>query len=187
MDLIRYIDEQDNGEDTNLLSTQIGKFMPPWNSDKTMDEQFIKVVEMCIMLLSNTIESSKAKYAAEEIVKTTIKNQENPNIVVFDTYLPAIEYIIDENEFRSGYSKILYMVFPSKRGGWSINAVSVKGDRFKQIMPFPEEWRGKEGEELAKLTDGHAKFVHSVGFCATAWTKEDAIALAEKSIAMQMR
>ena len=184
-DFMRTIDMHDNGEEFNMFSLQVGKFSPVWYGDEDLTVAFGKAVRFCLQALTNCIKDAKGKVLARDVVKKAIAEQETPEIVVFDKSLPAMEYVVDENERRSPTEKILYMIAPSSRGNWSIPAVGVKGDRFAQLLPFPEEWRGKSPEELAKLTNGLATFVHPTGFTASADTKENAIALANLSIKVQ--
>lgn len=116
----------------------------------------------------------RAERAAYEQVREQIQEQSGP-VLFLERALPWKEAV-------SG-TGILYVVYPSARGGYSIQAAPVGKNTTELKKPFPGSWRGRTGEELAALTGiSGFGFCHPGGFLCAADTKEDARRIAEMAL-----
>ena len=71
---------------------------------------------------------------------------------------------------------IKFVVHPSNRGGYCSIAVPSEKGSLELKCPFCEEWRGKDTEELRKISGIKTlNFCHKSGFMVSADTKEDVI------------
>ena len=78
---------------------------------------------------------------------------------------------------------VLYVVFPSIREGYNVQAVPDKPEGFGQRKALPESWAGLRGEEFAKKCGVEkAIFCHPARFICGASTLEDAVRLAIKAV-----
>ena len=96
-------------------------------------------------------------------------------IIVTERYLP-VGALEDKEE-------VLYVVSPENRsGGWALRTMRKNKHEFGNRKDLPQEWAGKSGEELAKVSGvPDAIFCHLKLFLAVAKSKEGAIALAKKA------
>ena len=128
-------------------------------------------------MLSNAI--SKAK--AQSLVDEGIENSKN-GIMNLERFVPWQEYIFSSVNPKA--KEILFVVFPSNRGGFNCQCVPDFLGGFGQRNPLPETWRGLNGEQLRKASGVEsAIFCHPAGFMCSAGTREDAIKMAEIAMA----
>ena len=82
------------------------------------------------------------------------------------------------------YKEPIYTVFyKSKIDAWQIVAIDKDDSTFKVRKLFPEAWRGKRDEELAKasgIIDSY--FCHNAGFICMVKSRENALLLAKKAL-----
>ena len=96
-------------------------------------------------------------------------------ILILSKFVPWKSVVID-----SGYK---YVVYPSNRGGYSIQGVPVSTEDNTLICDFPKSWCGKEADELRKISGIKTlRFCHPNGFMAAAETLEDAVKAAKLSL-----
>lgn len=143
------IEDQDNGakdENGNLirnpLSEAVKAFNPSWNSSESSDEAFMRAVDFLKLVIENELRRTRASEEAETVLADAVKNQEN-GIVVLDKFIPC-GYLKNNKDIR-------YIVFPSQRGGWEVQA----NDR---AVGLPKAW-------LTNKPSG-CDFVHPNGFVA---------------------
>ena len=192
-DLIQGVDATDNGampkpetESTGPVvrnmsfSNAISGFNPTWDSNEDSDEAFAKAVEFAEIVFENTLKNATAKAKAQEIVEEAIeKSQEH--IMVLDRFVPWQEVIFSSENAKA--SEVLFVVFPSNRGGFNWQCVPDVLGGFGQRKPVPFEWKGLSGENLQKVTGiTTATFCHAAGFLGSAETFEDAYALAKLAV-----
>ena len=192
-DLIQGVDATDNGampkpetESTEPVvrnmsfSNAISGFNPTWDSNEDSDEAFAKAVEFAEIVFENTLKNATAKAKAQEIVEEAIeKSQEH--IMVLDRFVPWQEVIFSSENAKA--SEVLFVVFPSNRGGFNWQCVPDVLGGFGQRKPVPFEWKGLSGENLQKVTGiTTATFCHAAGFLGSAETFEDAYALAKLAV-----
>lgn len=185
-DLIEQIDAIDNGQFPQIdapykvktLSDVYKIFNPSVFSNQNENEQFLKAVNFSKELLINEINHAVSKVKSIEIVNNLL-NKNEKKYLLLDKPLPYLETLLKHEKGNN----ILFVIFPSERGGYNIKTVPKSYEDKTYRLSFPKEWGGKTKEELQKLSnfDGLV-FVHSTLFIAVTTTKEEAIALVEKLI-----
>lgn len=184
--IIQTIDAEDNGIEIfkNIfdgvspycLNDFISVFNPIW-SDKNKNslDNFKKAVNEAKIILEREIEKNKADILSKNKIDEIYKNTLDKRILIFDE-----DYSWRENVQK--YSETLFVI--KKEVNWNVVAVNLNNEKFKNRLDLPEEWAGKENEELAKITGvSDAVFCHNGKFLCVAKSKEGAIALANKAIA----
>ena len=149
-------------------------FNPSYKSNQDENEQFLKAVSVAQTILSLEIERIIGKEKAKVKVLEEINKQNGP-ILVLDEYLPYEEVLLNTPKAK----EILFVIFPSNRGGYAINTVPIDVTNRIDRLSFPLEWAGKSGVELEKETGIiGSKFCHTNRFLVTAKDKETALSLA---------
>ena len=90
--------------------------------------------------------------------------QNNPKATSSDVLEKLAEYIPFEDAIFNHPlgDKILFVAYPSNRGGYAIKTVSKNsGDRTSRKL-FPEEWAGLQGKELESVSG-----IPGLNFCHT--------------------
>ena len=181
--LIQGIDAVDNGVMPSVqypvqalsISSIISGFIPSWDSDKTMEDGFMRAFRFARTVFGNTLSNAAAKAKAMQTVLCAMEQTEGP-ILVLDRYIPWDCAVRSTEQFQ-------FVVYPSLRGGWVWQCVPDKGGRFTQRKTVPPEWCGLNGQTLRELTGIQtATFVHQKGFIGGAGTKEDTIAMARLAL-----
>ena len=181
------IDAVDNGQiertddvQVMTISGVISAFNPNWDEKANADDSFMKAVEFAEVIFDNALNSAISKAKAKTGVERAIENSAN-GIMILDEFMPWQDYIFNStNEKATG---ILYVVFPSNRGGYNVNAVPDAPGSFGQRKPLPENWAGLRGGDLAEVSGvATANFCHPAKFICGADTFDDALALAKKAV-----
>ena len=184
-DFVEQIDAIDNGFFPKIeanykiktLSDVIGLFNPSYQSTEEEQSQFLKACEVARSLfkeeLLNVIGKVKARHKLLTILsKTTTK------YLVLDEYLPYLDTILNE-----GYDNILFVIFPSNRGGYTIKTVPVSATDRTDRCSIPINYAGLTGRELEEVS--HIKgltFCHKNRFIMGCDTLETAIKVVEQII-----
>ena len=84
----------------------------------------------------------------EKINKILDNLNENDKYIVLDKFLPYEETILNNPKANN----ILYVAYPSSRGGYAIKVVPKSIDDKTARKLFPEEWAGLENEELESVS-----------------------------------
>lgn len=95
-------------------------------------------------------------------------------------------HIFDLEEETNAVGQIKYVLYPDDRNQWRIQAMSAdRLSSFANRLPLPEPWRGLRDSELSKAcgVEGGV-FVHAGGFIGGNQTRDGALAMAQKAIAM---
>lgn len=186
--IIQGVDSVDNGTMTKTehsvqtvknmsFSNIISTFNPTWNSDEDSDEAFIKAVEFAEVVFDNTLKKAIAKAKAQDIVEEAIENSKE-HIMVLDQFAPWQEFIFSSENTKA--TDILFVVYPSNRGGYNWQCVPETPGGYGQRKKVPDEWKGCSGETLRQITGVEtASFCHPAGFIGGAETFDDAYALAK--------
>jgi uncharacterized UPF0160 family protein len=174
--LILAIDAHDNGivpDDPYRpydVSQLIHQFNPTWLDDESADEAFMAAFELAKGVFEREVKNYLAAIRAENEVKSSPRLAAD-RVLVLDRYLPWKGAIGKDDP-------AMYVISPSMRGGYQIQAVPVSPCSMELRKPFPAEWRGKSSD-LADVTGiPGSNFCHTAGFIASAETKDAAIALA---------
>ena len=164
------IDKADNGIEGNLISCAISSFNPTWEEEQTHENEashFWQAEKIAEQILTRIIKTANATYNAEEEVSNAEVVDEN--ILVMDKYVPWQDYM-------DSRPKLLFVVFPHKRGGYAIQKVPLTRGSFAGRCQFPEKWLGNPPKELGMT------FCHTGNFLACCTTKEEAVNAARIAI-----
>lgn len=165
---IQPLDESDNTGIKNAIADLINDFNPGWESDSNGDREFFDAVEFAGKILKNRIDNILASNRAYEILEEKLKENQDNDILVLERSLPWRKKLIPTD--------IKFVVHPSNRGGYCSIAVPAEEGSLELKCPFCEEWRGKDTEELRKISGIKTlNFCHKSGFMVSADTKEDVI------------
>lgn len=171
---IQPLDESDNTGCDNMLATIIEEFNPGWDSKLTYDECFWKAVEMAEVILRNHFESVEGMQRGRVLVQQSMRESDG-RILVLSVYAPWKREVIG--------SSYQFVVYPSNRGGYSIQGVAVSSEDHTLVCGFPKEWWGAEADELQRMSGVWGlRFCHPNGFLCAAETKEAAIQTAEYAL-----
>lgn len=187
-ELIQGVDAIDNGVlpkidyPARVLSSSaaISCFNPTWDSSDSCDDRFLEAVRFAETIFNNVLENCASKAKAKNIVENAIKSSSN-HIMVLNRFVPWQDFIFNSSYLEA--KSILFVVFPSIRGGFNWQCVPILPNSKKQRKPVPNEWRGLSGEELQKATGiPGATFCHPAGFIGGATTLDGAIKMATLAI-----
>lgn len=181
--LIEGIDAQDNGikpEDEDIfymnISTIISGFNPPWYSEQSEDESFHEAVEIGVPILENTIKRRIGVIKAREKVNLAYKKRKRSEVLVLDTYCPWQEALRDIDQ----QGQVLFVIYPNKE---NYAMQTVKDEDRETRKYLPEDWAGKENQDLSKITGVEdAVFCHTGRFIAVAGSLEGIQKMAEIAI-----
>lgn len=170
--LVYAIDQADNGVKQNLLSTSIKAMNPNWNSDETEDEAFLKALSVAKDILKATINSANASVEATDAVLESYLSSPSEEILMLDKYLPWTKTVHNDPKLKN----VLFVVYPSKRGGWNVQTVPKEPGQYVNRMDFPTDWLGHADPERG------ITFAHTANFLLSCETKEQAIAVAQEAV-----
>lgn len=187
-ELIAGIDAVDNGVLPGVdypvkpasVSNLISGFNPNWDSEQKPDDAFLEAVSFAQGVLARAIASAESKARAKDIVDAAIEASEN-QIIVLPQFAPWQEYVLASTDAKA--ADALYVVFPSNRGGYSIQAIPDAIGSFENRKPLPEAWRGVSASDLQEVSGvSDANFCHPSGFIGGANSLEGATEMARKAI-----
>lgn len=169
--LIQPIDADDNGVFPTLdypiqnltFSNIISGFNPKWdNENDNQNDSFIKAVEFATIVFENALENAISQAKAYFIIKEALEKSEN-NIMILNEHLPWKETLFEIDNPKA--KDLLFVVYPSNRGGYNWQCVPESIGSFGQKKSVPSEWKGLYGEELQKISGiSTARFCHPNGF-----------------------
>lgn len=186
-DIVEQIDANDNGQFPKIESNHrvttlpdvFKLFNPKVFSNEEENTQFIKAVEVARTILEEEILYAITKVKTKEIIIDKLKNNNNKNYLVLDKYLPYEETILTEELGKD----ILFVIYPSKRGGYAIKTVPKSIEDRSLKLPFPKEWKGLRDKELEEKSNIKGLiFCHSSQFIATVTSLDVAIEVVNKII-----
>lgn len=116
---IQPLDESDNTGCDNDIAKIIGEFNPGWDTEQDYDGCFKKAVEFAKVILVNHFNAVAGILRATELVKADMEKCDG-EVLVLSKFAPWKNAVID-----SGYK---YVVYPSNRGGYSVQGVPLSAD-----------------------------------------------------------
>jgi uncharacterized UPF0160 family protein len=165
-DLVLPIDKADNGIYNSTLASAIGQFNPAWNN-KTVSQDDCFTLAQCSAeaILHSYIDRANAEAEAETAVleSEVIDNK----ILVLQQYMPWQSVVVEQ------MPEILYVVFPSQRGGYNVQTVPASSGSFTPRKGFPTEWLGNPDESLGMY------FCHTGNFLLSCHEQDQAIRCAQ--------
>lgn len=176
-DFVQPIDLSDNTGKENMISQIISDRLPTWQEESVqIEEAFWKAVEFARDILEQRFRQIRAERDAYEAVYQQAL-QCDEAILYLEQALPWKEAL------QKCGREILYVIYPSKRGGFNIQAVPDREDKNRLRHPFPHAWRGAGPQELQKMTGiKELTFCHISGFLSAAETLEGAYGVARLAI-----
>jgi uncharacterized UPF0160 family protein len=183
--LVRGVDATDCGKAAHVvgscasLSAAI-HWMNPIGSAMAEDrhEAFMAAVGVATDILAGAAQTVKAWIDGRRTVLEA--ERYNQHTVVLTEYAPWQEHLFQ----RPDQEELLYVIFPSERGGYMVQQVPVAPDSFDGRKPLPEAWAGLRGEELAEINGiEDSIFCHPGRFCGAAESLESAIKMADLAAA----
>ena len=187
-ELIAGVDALDNGVYPSVnypatvasFSSLVSGFNPNWDSEVEPDDAFLEAVSFAQGVLARAIETAESKARAKTLVDTAIAESED-RVIILPRFAPWQEYVLTSDDPKA--ADALYVVFPSNRGGYNVQAIPDAVDSFGNRKPLPEAWRGLRDGDLQEVSGvADATFVHPAGFIGGAATLAGAIAMARKAI-----
>ena len=174
------IERTDGGVQVMSISGAISAFNPNWDEKTDADECFLKAVAFAEIIFDNALAGAIAKAKAKAGVENAIEKSAN-GIMILDEFMPWQDFLF--NSINRKAADILYVVFPSNRGGYNVNAVPDAPGSFGQRKPLPQSWAGLRGSELAAASGvATANFCHPAKFICGADTLEGALQMAKKAV-----
>lgn len=163
------------------FSDCIAALNPTWEEDPVYTETaFNEAVELCDKVLRRQIERVKSIRKAEDVVEAAIEKSDT--IMHLERFVPWQGHLMRSENPKA--NDILFVTYPSLRGGFNAQAVPIKGSNQNRML-FPAEWHGKSGDDLTQLTGvPNAVFCHKAGFIVSAETLAGVTSLARKAIAI---
>ena len=167
-DLVEGIDGDDNGVFPKIeapykaktLPNIIKIFNPSFDSGEDESTQFLKAVSLAQSILEEEIYYINGKViAAKKINEIIEENDPNAKYLVLEEFLPYEDAILNNPKADN----ILFVAFPSNRGGYAIKTLPKSLDDKTARMPFPEEWAGLQDKELESVSK-----IPGLRFCHTA-------------------
>lgn len=177
-DLIEGIDADDNGifpkieADYKVKTTSniVKLFNPSFNSDEDESEQFLKAEALAKMIFEEEILYINGKVIAAKKVECLLENRnKEKKYLVLDEFLPYEETLLNVEAANN----ILFVAYPSNRGGYAIKTVPKSLEDRTARMDFPKEWAGLCNEELENVSKINGlKFCHLGRFIVSCANKE---------------
>lgn len=172
---VQPLDESDNTGCHNVLASIIDEFNPSWDSEESYDDCFWRAVKMAEEILRNHFEAVAGIVRAASLVRKAME-ESNGSILILPKFVPWKNEVIG-----SSYQMVVY---PSNRGGYSVQGVPIEHGDTALVCAMPEEWRGKDAPELSQISGiASLRFCHASGFLAAADTLEGAVQAAQTAIA----
>ena len=164
-DLVEYIDADDNGFFPKIDAKYMVKtlpgiikiFNPSYLADEDESTQFEKAVSLAKIILEEEILYINGKVYVDKQIQELLEDiNENDKYIILNTYLPYEESVLNNEKANN----ILFVAFPSNRGGYAIKTLPKSIDDKTARLEFPEEWGGLEGKELQEVSG-----IKGLSFC----------------------
>jgi len=142
----------------------------------TRDAAFERAVEWVVPVLKAALDEAAEFTNAR---KSVIEAESVGGVLVLEAFSPWGEHVFE----RPDQAALLYVLFPSERGGWMVQQIPVRAGSFEGRKPLPEAWAGLRDQAFRDVTGvDDATFCHPGRFCGGAESKAGALALAELAI-----
>lgn len=151
------VERTDNGLGHNPLSSFLSSFNPNWDETETSDEKFQQALEATLTVLNTAIRSAEADAKAEAAVSEAVTAAQD-GVVVLPQFMPWKSVVCKNEEAK-------FVVFPSNRGGFNLQAVPPVASSMDFRIKIPAETAEADG----------CTFVHPAGFMATFESEDQAI------------
>jgi uncharacterized UPF0160 family protein len=155
------------------VSGLVSSFNPTWDSEASFDDAFVEVCRWAAEAFENEVERAISSARAESLVREAYAKADG-GVMILDRFLPWQKPLLEVDE----NGDVLYVTFPSIRGGYNVQCVPASLETFEQRKPFPDSWKAcPEATGIADCT-----FVHANGFMAACESLDGAVALARAAV-----
>lgn len=176
-DFVAPLDVSDNTGEKHILAKVISEFNPGWDSKESPDVAFERAVAFAKVILENHFDKVQGFLRGKDLIRQYME-ENNGELLIMPQFVPWKQEVVG--------SSYQFAIYPSKRGGYSVQGVPVSDEDRSLVCEFPEEWWGKTEEELKKLSgEDSIRFCHASGFLLTAETLDGAIRICK--IALENR
>ncbi len=171
---VQPLDESDNTGCSNTLASIIADFNPGWDEDVPTENRFWDAEGVAKTILKNHFKKIKGFERAESLIKEAMEKSDGTTLIL-ERFAPWKQLVVG-----SSYKTVLY---PSKRGGYSVQIVPVSMDDPTLVAHYPEKWWGAPKENLPGISGiDTLNFCHPSGFLAAADNFDDAMKIAKSAI-----
>ena len=166
-DFVEGIDADDNGVFPKIdaiykvktLSSVIKLFNPSFDSEEEESTQFLKAVRVAKEIFNEEVLFANGKVIANKKVNDILDNiSSNSKYLILDEFIPYEEALLN----RTDMNNLLFVAFPSNRGGYAIKTIPKSLEDKTARCEFPEEWGGLSEKELES-----ASGIDGMIFCHT--------------------
>lgn len=138
-------------------------------------EAFDSAVVLCRCILRGVFRQA-AEWVEGRLAVACARRQ--GRVLTLDKWVPWQEHVLA----RADQAELLFVVYPSLRGGWSAQQIPVEPHGTEGRKPFPETWAGLAGAELQAASGvPDAIFCHNSRYMAAAESMAGAVLLAAKA------
>ncbi|MCI1955239.1 MAG: MYG1 family protein [Oscillospiraceae bacterium] len=164
---IQPLDADDNTGCGSQLADAVGAFNPVWDSDRSPDDCFAEAVEFAEGILRRKLAGIFSVQRAKALVERALAGAQD-RIVVLPRFAPWKAVLVP--------SDALFVVYPSRRGGYNAQVIPADFGTSEAKCAFPEEWAGKEDAGLRETAGiPTLNFCHKGRFLISAETLDGAV------------
>ena len=162
---IKGLDLSDNTGKYDSLCFAI-ESLNPLDRTATGDDEFFDAVEFAKKVIYQMLQKQLRNLEEEKYVMDVYQTMEDKRIVILPKYA-AFHDVLPETE-------AIYVIYPSKRGGYSAQGVTKSADTIELKKDFPKKW-------LEKLPD-YLRFCHHSRFLIAGDTLEGVIRACKEAL-----
>lgn len=178
------VDLEDNGKKVgNHAFSIVSNVFLTWLDPQDFDSAFMKATTIVFDILKGIIKREIAKVATEPYLQKSFKMVKDAILEIPAQTMQWEEYVVNYNACNN--YRIKFVIFPYPRGGWAAQCVPPSlEERFKQLVPFPEEWAGENKDTLPKKSGVNGAILcHIERFFVRAQTKQGIIEMCKIAMA----
>lgn len=184
--LVEMIDAGDNGQilayktEFDSIPNIVALFNSSWDEESNQNERFAEIYNYMCAVFNRIIKKIDSKIKSRDIVYEKIESSKD-NILILDNFMPWKDILIESDNEKA--KNILFVIYPSNRGGYNVYSVPTGRVEFESRLLFPKSWAGLKDVELQKITGiKGVRFCHNARFICGTLNLEDAISLAKLAI-----
>lgn len=186
VELVQHIDAFDNGQEQYPLEYFLQLDLPTWKEDSsTVDSIFFREVSVARKAFSRILKRKFDEKEARMLFQELYFNAKDRRVI--EVVQPFSRTEIQQYLKPELFPELLYVIFRGRdiKDGYRVISLAKNSNTFEGRKHFPEAWRGLMDEKLEQVTGiKGAKFCHLSGFMLKGTTREAAVKLAEKALAM---
>lgn len=129
--LIEAMDLSDNTGKPDSLCLAIAAFNPV-GKDSSGDKEFALAVDVAKNILEHLVIKEQVHFEEEKMVKEIYDKSKSKEIIVLSKYLHFKDTLPGTDA--------LYVIYPSIRGGYVAQGVTINSDTIELKKPFPKKW-----------------------------------------------